>query len=40
MCSLENCVYEVTRVIKFTETEGRMVVAMGEGNGELLFKGS
>lgn len=35
MCSLENCVYEVTRVVKFTETEGRMVVARGWEEGEM-----
>lgn len=35
MCSLENCVYEVTRVVRFIETEGRMVVARAWEEGEM-----
>lgn len=36
---LYDSTYETLRVIEITETEGGMVVAMGE-DGKLLFKGS
>ena len=31
--------YEVIRVVKFIETESRMVFVRGGGNGELWFNG-
>lgn len=34
VCSLENCVYEVTRVVS-SQTEGRMVVARAWEEGEM-----